>query len=55
LVKDLICLITGSGDVKLHVENTISCEIFGSGRLQYTGNPVITKQSVFGSGKIIKQ
>ncbi|MDR0606355.1 MAG: DUF2807 domain-containing protein [Bacteroidales bacterium] len=54
-VKDLTCKISGSGDVKLHVENTISCSISGSGSLQYTGNPVITKQIITGSGKIIKQ
>jgi hypothetical protein len=54
-VKDLTCSISGSGSVKLHVENTITCSIAGSGTLRYTGNPTISKQSIAGSGKIIKQ
>ncbi|MDR2410952.1 MAG: DUF2807 domain-containing protein [Bacteroidales bacterium] len=54
-VKDLSCRISGSGNVELHVENTISCSIAGSGSLKYTGNPLITRQSISGSGKIIQQ
>ena len=53
--NDFTCQISGSGEAKLHVENTISCSISGSGCLRYTGNPVITRQIITGSGKLIKQ
>ncbi|RZK47637.1 MAG: DUF2807 domain-containing protein [Pedobacter sp.] len=46
--------ISGSGDVKLKVQDTLKARISGSGKVYYKGNPTVDSQ-ISGSGKVIKQ
>ena len=48
------CLISGSGDVYVNVENTLIATITGSGNIVYSGRPVITITDN-GSGRLISQ
>lgn len=45
--------ISGSGSLRLWVQDKIKAKISGSGKLYYKGNPVI-QQDISGSGKLIK-
>jgi len=45
--------ISGSGSLKLQVQDRIKAKISGSGKVYYKGNPVI-QQDISGSGKLIK-
>ena len=45
--------ISGSGDVRMNVQNALKARISGSGTVFYTGNPTVDSE-VSGSGKIIK-
>jgi Putative auto-transporter adhesin, head GIN domain len=46
--------ISGSGDAEVYASVGISAEIRGSGDISYKGNAVINKQSIHGSGEIVK-
>lgn len=45
--------ISGSGSLRIQVQNRIKAKISGSGKVYYKGNPVI-QQDISGSGKLIK-
>jgi len=45
--------ISGSGSLKLQVQDRIKAKISGSGKIYYRGNPVV-QQDISGSGKLIK-
>ena len=45
--------ISGSGDVRLSVENSLRARISGSGKVYYTGNAVVDAD-ISGSGTVIK-
>ncbi|WP_343533406.1 head GIN domain-containing protein [Pedobacter sp.] len=45
--------ISGSGSLKLQVQDRIKAKISGSGKIYYKGNPVV-QQDISGSGKLIK-
>jgi hypothetical protein len=48
------CLISGSGDIYLTVEEKLKVAIYGSGNIYYSGRPVIDVTSS-GSGRLISQ
>jgi hypothetical protein len=50
-VKDARVDISGSGEVEVDVENTLSVRIIGSGEVYYKGRPAITSMDIDGSGK----
>lgn len=52
MVQDVDCLITGSGDVYLTIEQSLKARIVGSGNIIYSGRPVIDF-SGSGSGKLV--
>ena len=45
--------ISGSGDVRLSIQNTLKARISGSGKVYYTGNATVDSE-ISGSGQIIK-
>ena len=45
--------ISGSGDVRMTVENILKARISGSGKIYYTGNATVDSE-ISGSGKVIK-
>lgn len=45
--------ISGSGDVRVKVEERLKASISGSGKVYYTGSPVV-ESNISGSGKLIK-
>lgn len=45
--------ISGSGDVKLSVQNTLKARISGSGKVFYTGNATVDSE-ISGSGTVVK-
>src|SRR5690606_36326166 len=45
--------ISGSGEVRMNVEETLKVRISGSGKVYYTGNAVVDSK-VSGSGEVIK-
>lgn len=45
--------ISGSGSLRLQVQDRIKAKISGSGKVYYKGNPII-QQDISGSGKLIK-
>lgn len=45
--------ISGSGDAKLKVQESLKARISGSGKIYYKGNPQVDSQ-ISGSGKVIK-
>lgn len=56
-LKSKVCLIDikGSGDTKVWAEDTLNIKIFGSGDVQYKGDPKNLVQKTFGSGDIIRR
>jgi hypothetical protein len=54
-VKNLRCDVAGSGKVQIDVSESLQCDIAGSGTVVYTGNPSSLKQSITGSGKLVKK
>lgn len=53
ITKHADCLVSGSGDIYVTVENTLKAVISGSGNIVYSGNTVIDVTDN-GSGKLIK-
>jgi hypothetical protein len=53
-VQDLKCTISGSGTMKIHVNNSINAAVSGSGNIKYRGNPHKIDQRVSGSGNVSK-
>jgi hypothetical protein len=45
--------ISGSGDVRLSVQNTLKVRISGSGKIYYTGNAAVDSE-ISGSGTVVK-
>ena len=45
--------ISGSGDARLRVQETLKARISGSGKIYYKGNPQVDSQ-ISGSGRVIK-
>ena len=54
LSKEVNVTITGSGDCKLTVTDSLNVKISGSGDVYYKGNPSVTS-SITGSGKVKPQ
>jgi hypothetical protein len=54
VAQNLTAKISGSGNVRMTVENTMNVRISGSGDVDYWGNPQITEVNISGSGKINK-
>ncbi len=54
LMQNCDALISGSGDLFVHVENSLDSNISGSGSVFYMGDPEIN-QHISGSGKIINE
>jgi hypothetical protein len=52
--KNALVSLTGSGDIYLSAENTVSAQIEGSGSVRYSGNAVITNSKSDGPGSISK-
>lgn len=48
-----VCNISGSGDITVNAQQTLSVSISGSGNVYYLGNPSINT-NISGSGKVIK-
>ena len=48
------CSIVGSSSVTVTVINELKCNITGSGKLTYKGNPSVISEQILGSGKIIQ-
>jgi hypothetical protein len=53
-VDDIKCKIAGSGDIDISVNNSITAEVAGSGRIKYHGDPQSITKNVAGSGSIKK-
>ncbi|GHT33906.1 DUF2807 domain-containing protein [Bacteroidia bacterium] len=53
-VDDIKCEIAGSGDIEISVNNSITAEVAGSGRIKYHGDPQSITKEVAGSGSIKK-
>lgn len=53
LAKTADADISGSGSLRLQVQDRIKAKISGSGKIYYRGNPVV-QQDISGSGKLIK-
>ena len=47
--------INGSGDVDIHVNESLNFQIYGSGDVRYSGKPTAVNHSIFGSGEVIKK
>ena len=47
--------INGSGDVDVHVNESLNVQIYGSGDVRYSGKPTAVNHSIFGSGEVIKR
>ena len=47
--------INGSGDVDIHVNESLNVQIYGSGDVRYSGKPTAVNHSIFGSGEVIKK
>jgi hypothetical protein len=47
-------MITGSGNVYLAAEKTITAHITGSGNVNYTGNATVVDSRYIGSGRVTK-
>jgi len=54
LIQNCDARISGSGDIFVHVENSLDATISGSGSIFYIGDPEIN-QHISGSGKIINE
>lgn len=46
--------ISGSGDLEIFVNNTLTANISGSGSVRYKGNPPIVNSNISGSGRVTK-
>lgn len=53
LAKTADADISGSGSLRLQVQDRIKAKISGSGKIYYRGNPIV-QQDISGSGKLIK-
>lgn len=53
LTDNCTIVISGTGDVRIHVTEKLNVTISGSGNVYYTGDPDITS-NISGSGQIIK-
>lgn len=52
LAQDAHITLMGSGDVEVHVNENLSVNIFGSGNVNYYGNPKNIEKNIKGSGSI---
>lgn len=53
-IDDLKSDIAGSGNLEVYVNNSITVDIAGSGKIRYKGNPADIKRSIAGAGSIKK-
>ena len=53
-VQEATVEIGGSGDVSLAVRDNLAVRISGSGRVEYTGDPVVDSE-ISGSGDVVKE
>jgi len=51
--REVICKLTGSGDIYLIAKEKLDAKVFGSGDVYYYGEPEYLKTKTFGSGDII--
>jgi hypothetical protein len=49
---DLTVSVYGSGDARVRATRALSASVFGSGRIDYSGDPTEVSRSVHGSGRI---
>ena len=47
--------INGTGDVDVHVNESLNVQIYGSGDVRYSGKPTNVNHHIFGSGEVIKR
>lgn len=52
-VDDLKVKIQGAGDATVHAVNTLDASIYGTGKIEYSGNPHLTEK-IKGIGRIVK-
>lgn len=52
LTDDAKCTLSGSSDVKLTINESLSSRVSGSGNLQYEGNPQRVTNNLSGSGSV---
>lgn len=53
--KNVVALVSGSGDVEVYASESIKGRVSGSGDISYKGNPKIEDKKIVGSGDITKQ
>ena len=53
-VQEATVEIGGSGDISLAVRDNLAVRISGSGRVEYTGDPVV-ESDISGSGEVVKE
>jgi hypothetical protein len=53
-VQEAVVTIGGSGDVSVAARDNLAVRISGSGRVEYTGDPVVDSE-VSGSGDVVKE
>ena len=53
--QNAIAVIKGSGDIAVYANNTLDCEVYGSGDIKYYGTPKNITTHVAGSGSIRKR
>jgi len=53
--QNAVAVIKGSGDIDLYADNTLDCSVYGSGDIEYYGNPKDVTRHVAGSGSIKKR
>jgi hypothetical protein len=51
-VRDAVVRVSGSGDARLHVANTLDVEISGSGDVRYSGSAHVINERVRGTGDV---
>lgn len=44
--------VYGTGNIRVHATGTLSAAVFGTGRIDFSGNPRLLRKDVFGPGSI---
>jgi len=44
--------VYGTGNIRVHTTGTLSAAVFGTGRIDFSGNPRLVRKDVFGPGSI---
>ena len=51
IANDVTCIISGSGNMYVHAQNSLNATITGSGNIIYSGNPTVDVKTS-GSGSV---